>query len=66
MKIAYITLATDERYLQGAYNLYKSYLKTKSKYPFYCAVLKTTNVNNFKDLPTITVPKIIPYNKSFD
>ena len=58
MKIAYITLATDERYLQGAYNLYKSKKKKKSKYPFYCAVLKTTNVNNFKDLPTITVPKI--------
>ena len=63
MNIAIVTLATNERYLKGAYNLYKSYLKINSKYPFFCMVLNDTNLTNFKDLPIKIVPKITPKNK---
>lgn len=62
MKIAYITLATDKRYLIGAYNLYKSYLKINSKYPFYCMVWNDTDLTGYEDLPVKIVPKIIPTN----
>lgn len=52
--------------MQGAYNLYKSYLKVKSEYPFYCATWKQTNTKNFNDMPIITIPKIVPHNKRWE
>lgn len=59
MKIAYITLTNSERYLQGAYNLYKSYLSVNSAIPFYCMITDDVNTNNFEDLPTIVIPELL-------
>lgn len=58
--VAIITLATNQRYLKGAYNLYKCYLKLNSKYPFYCAVWEETDTHGFEDMPMIIVEKIVP------
>ncbi len=65
MRFGYVTIATNEKYLKGAYKLYQSYLKTNSKYPFYCMVWKETNTQNYEDLPTIIIPKFLPTNKRF-
>ena len=53
MNCAYVTIATNEYFLQGAYCLYQTYLQTNSKYPFYCVVPRGLDTSNFPKLPII-------------
>ena len=57
-KFAYVTLATEDKYLDGAYNLYLTYKKINSKYPFLCMVWQDVNYSKYPDMPIIVVSKI--------
>lgn len=51
MNLAYCTLATNERYLEGANLLYQSYLRTESKYPFFVMVWADVDLTGYEELP---------------
>lgn len=61
MKICYLTLATSYKYLCGANILYKSYLNSRSKYPFFVLVYHDTDISDFT-FPTKIIKKLEPKN----
>lgn len=60
---AYVTLLTTDEFINGVVVLYNSWLKTKSKYPFYCIVTndlskKNIDILNFMGINLIFKEKI--------
>ena len=61
-KYLFVSLATNSRYLKGAYYLYKSLLKVKSKYPFLLLVTDNLTTQDYEYLKSAKIPyKIIEY-----
>ena len=62
MNLAYCTLATNERYLEGANLLYQSYLRTESKYPFFVMVWADVDLTGYEELPVKVIDHIGEHN----
>ena len=53
---AYVTLLTTDNYIYYIIGLYESWLKTKSKYKFYCAITDNISKQTLQILDTIGMP----------
>ena len=64
-KYLYVSLATNSKYLKGAYYLYKSLIKTKSKYPFLLLVTDNLLTQDYEYLDSKKIPYKIIKHKAF-